>query len=187
VADIFATLQEDRLGGMIALDLIFIVVNLILVLPVLALYVALRRVNESYALIALAVGFMGIVALIPARPIAEIVALGDQYTAATTDSVRNQYLAAGEALLTLFNGTAWIVNIVLVSVSSLISCLLMLRSTIFSRTIAYFGIVINILVLLFFVPAAGTILLFLGTIGSVVFQFVIGLRLVSLARRLRSA
>jgi hypothetical protein len=139
-------------------------------------------VNESYALIALALGFMAIIALIPARPIAEMVTLSDRYAAATTDAARSQYLAAGEALLTLFNGTAWIVNIVLGSVSNLISCLLMLRSNIFGKAIAYFGVAINIMVLLFFMPAVGLYLVFLGTMAAVPFQIVVGLRLWRLGR-----
>jgi hypothetical protein len=182
-ADIFATLQEDRLGGLVALDIVYVVAMLLSVLPVLALYVALKRVNESYALIALALGLMAIVALINARPIAELVFLSERYTAATTDVARSQYLAAGEALLTLFNGTAWMVNLVLASFSGLISCMLMLRTTIFSKAIAYFGIVVNIMSLLFFIPVVGLLLLFGATIGGVVFGIVVGVRFLELARR----
>lgn len=185
-ADVFTTLQEDRLGGLIALDIVYLVAMLLSVLPVLALYAALKRVNESYALIALALGLMAIVALINARPIAELVSLSDRY-AATTDAARNQYLAAGEALLTLFNGTAWMVNLVLASVSGLISCVLMLRTTIFSKAIAYLGIVVNIMSLLFFIPVAGLLLLFGATIGGVIFGIVVGLRFLQLARRSMSA
>lgn len=180
--DVFTTLQENRLGGLMSLDLFFILGTLISVLPVLALYAALKQVNESYALIALVLAIIAIVALIPARPIAELVTLSDRYATATTDAARNQYLAAGEALLTLFNGTAWIVNIVLASVSNLISCLLMLRSSIFSRAIAYLGIAISIMIFLFFIPVVGMFLALLSTAGGVVFQIVVGLRLVRLAR-----
>jgi len=186
-ADVFATLQADKLRGLMSLDLLFILGTLISVLPVLALYAALKQVNASYALVALALGLIAIVALIPARPIAELVTLSDRYANATTDAARNQYLAAGEALLTLFNGTAWIVNIVLASVSGLISCLLMLRSNIFSRATAYFGIALSIMIFLFFIPVVGMFLLLLSTAGGVVFQIVVGLRLVRLARPSTSA
>ena len=186
-ADVFTTLQKDRLGGLIALDIVYLVAMLLSVLPVLALYAALKRVNESYALIALALGLMAIVALINARPIAELMSLSDRYAAATTDAARNQYLAAGEALLTLFSGTAWMVNLVLASVSGLISCVLMLRTTIFSKAIAYLGIVVNIMSLLFFIPVAGLLLLFGATIGGVIFGIVVGLRFLQLARRSMSA
>jgi hypothetical protein len=169
-ADVFATLQEDRLGGLMSLDLFFIVGTLISVLPVLALYAALKQVNESYALIALVLGLIAIVALIPARPIAELVTLSDRYATATTNAARSQVLAAGEALLTLFNGTVWIVNIVLASVSSLISCLLMLRSSIFSRATAYLGIAISIIIFLFFIPVVGMFLALLSTAGGWCFK-----------------
>ncbi len=172
--DVFATLQSDRLGGLFALDLLFIVGSLVSILPLLALYVALRRVNESYALIALGLGLVGIVSLIPARPIAEVALLSDRYAAATTDAAKSHYLAAGETLLALFNGTAWLVSIVFVSVSSLISCLLMLRSKIFSKATAYIGIVSNVSALGFLIPVVGMVFLFLATLGGAVFQVLIG-------------
>ena len=181
-AEIFATLQENLWSGLAALDLLFILGTLLSTLPMLALYASLKRVNESYALIALALGLIGIVSLIPARPIAEMVQLSNQYAAATTDAVRSQYLAAGDALLALFNGTAWLVNIVLVSVSSLISCLLMLRSHAFNKATAIVGIASNAAALCFFIPVVGIPLLFVATIGAVAFQFLVGLALNRLAR-----
>ncbi len=178
--DVFATLQSDRLGGLFALDLLYIVGSLVSILPLLALYVALKRVNESYALIALGLGLVAIVSLILARPIAEVVLLSDRYAAATTDSAKSQYLAAGETLLAFFNGTAWLVNVVFASLSSLISCLLMLRSKLFSKATAYIGIVSNISALGFFIPVVGMLLLFLATLGGVVLQVLIGRTLLRL-------
>ena len=54
--NIFLLLQRDPLGGMISLDLFLFVGNLFSVFLFLALFVSLKEVNESYALIALAVG-----------------------------------------------------------------------------------------------------------------------------------
>jgi hypothetical protein len=166
-----------------ALDFFFIVGTLISILPLLALYVALKRVNESYALIALVLGLIAVVSLIPSRPIAELVLLSDRYAAATTDAARSHYLAAGESLLALFNGTAWMVNIVFSSVSSLISSFLMLRSTIFSKATAYVGIVSNIAALGFFIPVAGLFLLFLATLGGMVLYALVARRLLQLGRQ----
>lgn len=181
--DVFAALQQDRLGGLMALDFFFIVGTLVSIFPMLALYAALKRVNESYALIALALGIIAVAALIPARPIAELVFLSDRYAAATTDAARSQYRAAGESLLALFNGTAWLVNIVFASVSSLISSVLMLRSAIFSKATAYVGIIVSIGVLCFFIPVIGMYLIFLATMGGAVFYILVGRRLLQLGRQ----
>jgi hypothetical protein len=68
-----------------------------------------------------------------------------------------------------------------------ISCLLMLRSNIFGKGTAYLGIVLNIMVLLFFLPVVDLFLLFLGTVGSVMFSILVGLGLLRLARHSVSA
>ena len=61
--------------------------------------------NESYALLALVLGLIAAVLIVPARPISELFSLSELYAAATTDAARSQYLAAGEAILALFDGT----------------------------------------------------------------------------------
>jgi hypothetical protein len=180
--NVFTTLQNDRLGGLIALDLPFIVGTLLSVIPLLALYAAPKQVNESYALIALTFGIIAVVSLIPARPISELVSLSDGYAAATTNAARSQYLAAGEALLVFFNGTAWLVDIVFSSISGLIISFLMLRGRIFSKATAYPGIIINIAALGFFIPIMGLLSLFLATLGGVLWQFMAGRRLLQLAQ-----
>jgi len=166
VANIFALLQKDRMVGLMSLDLSVPFLLPIISLQMLALYVALKRVNESYALIALVSGLMGIGLWLTARPLAEMVYLSDQYAAATSDVVKTQYLAAGEALNALFNGTAWLLSQVFIGVSYAISSLLMLRSQVFSRATAYVGIVLAIAGFSIGVPGIGTLMALLGTIGA---------------------
>src|SRR4030042_4555210 len=51
VEEIFAALQTDRLGGLLSLDLSVPIMLPVMVLEYLGLDAALKRVNESYALI----------------------------------------------------------------------------------------------------------------------------------------
>jgi hypothetical protein len=138
--DIFLTLHTDRLPALFSLDSMMLVIAPIDILLFLALYVALKRVNESYALIALVLGLMAITLLIPTKPLAELIFLSKQYIAATTEAEKIQYLAAGEALLTLAGGTAWLIFSLFSITSFLLSSLLMLRSQNFSKATAYIGI-----------------------------------------------
>jgi hypothetical protein len=62
-------LQTDPLGGLISLDIFLFIGNLFSVALFLVLYVSLRQVDESVALVALVIGLIGAVLLIPARPI----------------------------------------------------------------------------------------------------------------------
>lgn len=149
---IFVTLNTDRLGALFSLDVMMLVTAPIDILLFIALYAALKRVNESYTLIALVLGLMAIALLIPTKPLAELVFLSEQYAAATTEVARSQYLAAGEALLTLASGTAWIIFSLFSNISFLLSSLLMLRSTDFGKAAAYIGIVNSIFALGIIIP-----------------------------------
>ena len=147
---IFLLLQNDKLGGLISLDFHLVLGNVFGILLFLALFVSLKQVNESYALIALVLGLIADILIFPARPISELFSLSGLYANATTEAVKNQYLAAGEALLLLFNGTSWFLNTLLGGFSLLISSLLMLRSNVFNKSTAIVGIITNAAVCLFF-------------------------------------
>lgn len=181
-ADILMALQNDWLGGLISLDIFMVIINIINILPLIALYTALKRVNESYALIAFVFGLIAVVSLIQARPLTELFYLSNKYASAVTEAEISKYLAAGEVLHLLFNGTAWIVYTIFSGVSGLISALLMLRSTSFSKATAYVGIITCTPAFGFFIPVIGQILLFLGTIGSVVWNVLIAKTFFKLGR-----
>ena len=180
--NIFATLQANLFGGLMSLDLSLLVIGLINILPLLALYAALKQVNESYALIALILGLVSVAALIPSRPLIELISLSDKYAAATSESERIQYLAAGESLHSLFNGTAWMVYTILGNISTLISCALILQSNIFSKFLAYIGIVSAISAMAVFAPAIGPIVSLLATFGGVIWSVMIARDLFRLSK-----
>lgn len=179
---IFLMLQKDKLGGLISLDFHLVLGNLFGILLFIALYVSLKDVNSSYALIALVLGLVAAVLIIPARPIAELFSLSGLYAAATTEAARSQYLAAGEALLALFNGTSYYINTLLGGISLLISSLLMLRGNVFSKSTAVVGIVTNAAVCLFFIPKIGLFLLMLSLPGYMIWYFQLARRFLQLAK-----
>jgi hypothetical protein len=156
--DSFTLFQNNRLAGLVSLDLMYLVGNVLAIPIFLALYVALRRASESFMAIATTLGLVGIVALTTARPAFEMLSLSDQYAAATTDAQRAIFLAAGEALLTHFNGTAFQMHYVFGSTALLMISVIMLRSNIFSKVTAYVGILANVLVFGLYVPTIGIIL-----------------------------
>jgi hypothetical protein len=180
--NILLFLQSNRLGGLISLDFFLFVGNLFSITLFLAFYVSLKQVNESYALIALALGLIGVPLLIPSRPLIEMFALSRSYANAGTETARSQTLAAAQALLALFNGTNWFMNTLLGSISLLISSLLMLRSNLYSRSIAYVGIFTNLVVIGFFIPVVGAFLLFLSLPGYILWYFLLTRRFFQMAR-----
>jgi hypothetical protein len=90
--------------------------------------------------------------------------LSDQYATAGTDAQRSMFLAAGQALLAMYQGSPFFVSFVLQSVAALIISFVMLQSNIFSKATAYVGILGSATAILigppwpFFEPAIGALL-----------------------------
>jgi hypothetical protein len=181
---ILRTLHTNRIGGLIALDVLTVPIGLLNMLPLLALYVALKRINESYALIALALGLIAVPMLLAARPVTEMVMLSEKYATATTEVLRSQYLAAGDALLEHFSGTAWLIESFCLILSGLIFALLMLRSSVFGKTTAYVGIATSLVGFGFILPVIGPLLFFVNTILSIVFSILLARGFFRLGRQI---
>lgn len=166
VIDYFTLFQNNKILGVLSLDLLLTVINVLLILIYLALYVALRRINESFMAIALTIGLVGIVLYLVSREATfSMLSLSDQYAAATTDAQRSVFLAAGQVMLTIYNGTTFAMSYVFGGVVLLIISAVMLRSNIFSKVTAYVGILMGMLMLV--PPTAGTIWLFLSLVSLV--------------------
>jgi hypothetical protein len=180
--NILLVIQENWVAGLMGLDFMYLLSNVLAIPFFLVLYVTLKEVDDGWALIALTLGLLGLVCLVPSRPIPEMFALSDKYAAATTDAGRAIYQAAGEAMLAHFQGMAYHAHYVLGSASLLISSFLMLRSDAFSRATAYVGIVTNIVVFGLYVPAIGVYISMLSVVGYLVWYVLIARRLFQLGR-----
>jgi hypothetical protein len=179
---IFLLLKSNPFGGLVSLDLFLFAGNLFSVLLYLALYVSLEQVNKPYALAALAVGLIAVILLIPSRPLVEMLTLSGQYASATSAAAKAQYLATGDALLAVFNGTGWFMSTLLGGISLLASSILMLRGGIYNKATAIMGIITNAMVSVFFIPVLGTFLLFLSLPGYMIWYFLLAKRFFQLGK-----
>jgi hypothetical protein len=167
VSEIFTLLHSDRLAGLMSLELQMLLVQPVMVLTAFALYAALKQVNESFALLALALGIMGNLLMFNARPVNELVYLSDRYISTTSEIMKSQYLAAGESYLALYEGTAFTAATVFISVAGVINALLMLKSRYFHKAAGLLGVVSSMLGISIFIPVVGPALSFAGTVGAV--------------------
>ena len=151
----FMLFQENKLLGLLSLELTYIISNVLAIPLYLAFYVALRRVNETLITIATATGLIAIATVLTARPAFDLLFLSDQYAAATTDAQRAMLLAAGQAKIALNFGTAQIVHYVLGALALLIISVVMLRSTVFNKTTAAVGIIANVLAFGLYISTIG--------------------------------
>ncbi len=164
---IFDLLQTDRLGALISLDVSMLVIGPISMLLFLALYAALRQVDESVALIALALNLLAVGLIIVCRPLVELAVLSDHYAATADATEKMRLLAAGETLRAQLDGTAWAMQTAFLMIAGLLNSSLMLRTPFFSKATAWLGIVISAIGLGFFLPTIGPLFIFINTIGSV--------------------
>jgi len=100
-------------------------------------------------------GLVGIAAYYPSNTAFEMLALSRQYAAAVNEAQQTALLGAGQSMLAIYGGTAFDVYYVFNAVTLLIISVLILRSPLFSRTIAVMGLASGILMV---IPStAGTI------------------------------
>lgn len=180
----FTQFQNNKLLGLLDLDLMLILGTAASALVLLALYAALRRASPSLMTIALTFGLGGIALFFAVQPTFSMLYLSDQYAAATTVVERSAFLAAGQALLANYNGTALGMYFVLTGLADLIIAVVMVRSGRFSKVTAYVGIVLGAMLLLPPLPTLGTIplvLSYVAIVPSLIWNLLIARRLYQLA------
>ncbi len=173
VVDWFALFQNNGLVGMLSLDLAMLVSYLALIPVVLALYANLRRDGESLMALAATFSVIAIATYFASSRLFEMLALSQQYAAATTEAEKALLVAAGQSMLTTYlgsfappgalpgwnyQGTAFNVSFVLWSVAGIMTSFAMRRSGSFGKAAGPLGIVGNAAALGLFVPGIGVFL-----------------------------
>jgi hypothetical protein len=155
VEGFFARFRESWLLGLLNLDLLYLLTNVLMLPLMLALSVAVWRVSRSAAALALMLSLVSLTTYFASNPAFEVLALSGQHAAAATEAQRSAYLAAGEAMLATYKGTAFDVYYVMNGVALLILSALMLRGGTFDRATAFAGLLSGVLMM---VPStAGTL------------------------------
>ncbi|MEB8324530.1 hypothetical protein NGF75_00825 [Dietzia kunjamensis] len=154
VEGFFRVLADNPVAGLLMLDLLYPVSNLLTLLLYAALAVVLWRVSRSAVTIALGLGGIGMAAYMSSpRPI-EMLHLARAYAeAGAADGAA--LLATGEGMLATWTGTAFDVYYVLNFAALTIFGILIYRSPVFSRATAVWGLAAAVLMA---VPSnAGTV------------------------------
>ncbi len=138
--------QQNKLLGLTSLDFLYLLNSVILIFIYLALFFRLFRAFPSLSATALALGLVGIACYFPSNPAFEMLALSGKYAAASADS-QTILLAAGEALMAGYTGTAFVVYYVLNAIALILYAAAMLKSARESKKIAWFGVAAGILML----------------------------------------
>jgi hypothetical protein len=151
VSEWFALFGESPIVGLINMDVLMMVDNALLALVFLALYAALREASRSWMAIAVVLALVSITTYFASNTAFQMLSLSHRHAAATTDVARLSALAAGEAMVATWQGSAFNASYILSAVSILITSVVMLRSRTFSRWTGGTGVVFGTLSL---VPAS---------------------------------
>jgi hypothetical protein len=192
----FTLMQNDRVAGL--LQLFFTdLVGVALMYPIFfALFAALRRTNEVYVAFATGLAFLGIAIVLATNINYSLLYFNDQYAVATTAAQRAQLVTAGESFVAMLNGTGPLMGGLFIESAFVIVSIIMLRSRVFSKRMAYLGLVahgldvahsIALLVLapifgMALATTMGTILLMIGGTLQLIWYPLVGYRLVRLGR-----
>lgn len=165
----FTVLQQDRLVGILRMDLPSLLNVILFTVTAFAIYGVLRQVDDLYPALATALIFTGVAISVATHSAFSLIHLSEQYALATTDLQRSHLLAAGEAIIASdwWHSTGGAMAGIFLQGGMVLLSFVMLRSSHFSKGTAYTGMVANgldwvhILVGLF-LPTLGAILLSIG-------------------------
>ena len=175
----FTLFQDNALVGLLDMDLLLIVDYLLLIGVFSAPRASHRRAKDSLLAIALILQLVATATYVASTVAFEMLTLSNQYATATTDVERSIFLAAGQAMLATWQGTAFDVSYVLSALAILTVSAVMLRSHhLFSKVTGYAGLSAGILAVV--PPTAGTI----GVVFSLVSLVPMVVWLALIARRL---
>jgi hypothetical protein len=179
----FRVFQDNWLHGLVSLDLLYLLTNVLLIPMYLGLFIALRRVNPALMLFGLVVGLVGLAAYFSSNTGFEMLALSNSHAAAATEAERAAFVAAGEAMLATYTGTTFDVYYIFNAVALLVFAIVMLRTEIFSNTTAYAGFLAAALMA---IPSTagviGMIFAFASLIPWALFSVLVARRLFQLAQ-----
>lgn len=183
VIDWLALFQRNPLLGLLDMDLLLTVDYALLAMVFLALWAALRRASPSFMAIALVLQLVSITTYFASTAAFEMLALSNQYAVATTEKEQSMLLAAGQAMLATWQGTAFNVSYILGAVAFLTASAVMLRSNVFSKATAYLGLLAGVLMTV--PPSAGTagiVISFLSLIPTIPWLILVARRLFQLGQ-----
>ena len=132
-------LVENPLYGLITLDVLYVVSNVLAFLVYLALAVVLWRAGRSAVVVALSFGVLGMAAyLASVRPV-EMLSLAKAYEAAGP-AERVALIAVGDGMLATWTGSAFDIYYFFNLVTLLVFAVLMYRCAVFSRATAHWAL-----------------------------------------------
>jgi hypothetical protein len=187
VEDCFKMLHDNRVTGLLRLDILTIFI-LPLYFPLfISLYIALKKTDNGLVTLGTIIVFSGLTLVLATPSVFSFLDISDKFAKATSDIQKNNLIAAGESILAsdMWHGSGARIGGLLLQTGALIISIVMLRTNVFNKLTAITGIVTHGLDLMhiiagFFLPSLAAIFMAIAGILYLIWFPQIGLRLFKL-------
>lgn len=179
----FVLFRDNKLLGLLDMDLLLIVDYILTLLVFIVLWDVLRGYNELLAMVALVFQTASCATYFASAGAFEMMDLSRLYFSAPGYPQREAALAAGQAVLSGWQGTAFNVSYILGCLAMITICIAMLKSALFSKAVSYTGLVSGILMIL--PPTAGLpgmVLSFSSLVPALAWLVMVAFKLLRLAK-----
>ncbi|MEL1136172.1 hypothetical protein AAC978_13400 [Desulfitobacterium sp. THU1] len=139
VKGLFELYQQNPFLGLLSLDFLYLFNNVIVCIIYFALFTLLFHERPVVVLLAMMLGLIGVACYYPSNPAFEMLTLSNQYAQALPDQ-QMVYLAAGEALMAGYTGTAFNVYYVLSTICLLLFAYTVMKSPQFKKSVGLWGL-----------------------------------------------
>jgi len=187
IEECFSMLKENRFYGLLRLDILTVFVMPLYYLLFFSIFIALKDTAKEFLSISTLFIFTGLTLFLATPSVFSYLYLSDEYAKATIESDKNQLIAAGHAILAsdMWHGTGAKIGGILMQSGALIISIIMLKSNVFNKLTAYTGIVTHGLdlahiIIGFFLPTVGIILMAIAGPLYLLWFPLIGMRLFKL-------
>jgi hypothetical protein len=165
----FDMLTQNRLAGLLRLDVLSVFIIPLYYLLFLGFFIALKRTHIAPVAVAALLGCAGLTLFLATPSVFSWLALSDRFVVAASEGEKTSLLAAGEAILAsdMWHGTGPLVGGLLLQTGMFLASICMLSGNVFSKATGWVGVVTHGLDLLhilvwFFFPTAGNTLMYIA-------------------------
>lgn len=150
--------NNNPLLGLIHMDLLYLLNNIILAFIYLSLLISLYKTKRNTIIIAFLLGTIGLIAYISSNKSIEMFLISKEFIEASDESTRNILLSSAKNMLLEWKGTAYLTYYFLGDITLFLISIAMFRSNIYSKTTASWALISAIFMT---IPAS------FGTIGLI--------------------
>jgi hypothetical protein len=162
----YSMIADSRFLGLLRLDILTVFAMPLYYVLFFGIYAALIDDDRGLAAISTLLVFAGLTLFLATPSVFSYLHLADRYRLATSDDQRNNILAAGEAIIAsdMWHGTGPRIGGILMQIGGLMISFAMLKGNTFGKPTAYVGVATHgldlaHLILGFFLPVGGAMLM----------------------------